>query len=559
MPHRRQVLTVGILAGTLAPIFLFFAVPLGMVVVRSLNSRGLLSVDPASLGLSNYVALLSSSVYHIVLWNTFTVAIEATLICVVAAFPVSLLLSRLRPAVALWLLAVLIVPSVGSFVVSLYGMGLVLQRVGLLFTHTATVIGMVEYLLPFMILMLYARMATIDSELLRSANSLGANLTQVLRRVILPLSLPAVYSGGLIIFILGLGFFLTPAILGGPADLSVSLVIEEQVSILQWGVASALGVVLLIVTVTLYYSVARLSSLDQLATIGLGGQRGVAGGHDSGLPAWAMRTLWGWAVLAYLFVYSPIIVLLVGSFSPAPYLLFPPPHLSLQWYQSVFADPTWLASVVLSLEVGLATAVAATLLGLGGAVLVQRRIRKGRGLLRVLFVMPLIVPVILYAIAIFGVESSLRIAGTAVGYVIADTMLAVPFTFTVLAGGLAAAGVELEEAGVSLGASRVRAAVQLTGRQMLPSIAVAVGIAFLTSWGESVVSVLLSNGNPTLPAHIYEFIQTQLTPETAALASMMIGAAAGAAVLAWVGYKVIAGRRRVRSRRYARAVKWGPL
>ena len=135
----------------------------------------------------------------------------------------------------------------------------------LLHTTFAVIVGMVHMMLPFMILSLFSVMKGIDMRLLRAASSLGANLFQTFVKVYFPLSLPGVAAGSLLVFIFSLGFFITPALLGGREDMMISMLIEVQVSdLLNWGFASTLSVILLVMTLILFYIYNRFLGLDRI-------------------------------------------------------------------------------------------------------------------------------------------------------------------------------------------------------------------------------------------------------------------------------------------------------
>jgi ABC-type spermidine/putrescine transport system permease subunit I len=115
-----------------------------------------------------------------------------------------------------------------------------------------------------MILPLYAVMRGIDSNLLRAAGNLGAPPVAVFRRVFLPLSLPGIAAGCLLVFILALGFYITPALLGGQRDVTVSMLIQQQVSQLKWGFGAALALVLLVVALVIYLIFTRLLGVERV-------------------------------------------------------------------------------------------------------------------------------------------------------------------------------------------------------------------------------------------------------------------------------------------------------
>jgi putative spermidine/putrescine transport system permease protein len=135
----------------------------------------------------------------------------------------------------------------------------------LLFTTFASTLGMTHILLPYMVMALYAVMKKIDASHLRAATSLGAPPAQAFRHVFLPLSLPGVVNGCLLVFTLCLGFYVTPVLLGSPRDMMISQVIAQQVEeLLAWGFASALSVVLLAATFIVIAIYTRFVGLDRL-------------------------------------------------------------------------------------------------------------------------------------------------------------------------------------------------------------------------------------------------------------------------------------------------------
>jgi putative spermidine/putrescine transport system permease protein len=207
-------------------------------------------------------------------------------ISLLLAYPVAYKLAALPPRWARVLLVLTLVPLFTAILARLYAWTILLGNQGvvndalvatgltdspvdLLFTRTAVVVGMVHVMLPYMILILYSTMVGIDRSLLDAARSLGATRLQTFRRVFLPLSMPGVYAGCLLVFILSLGFFITPAVLGGPGDLTIATFVQQEVAILQWGAATAMSVVLVVVTLVLFVFFDRLFGTERLLTGGV--------------------------------------------------------------------------------------------------------------------------------------------------------------------------------------------------------------------------------------------------------------------------------------------------
>ena len=139
------------------------------------------------------------------------------------------------------------------------------------FVHntSGTLIGMAHIMLPFLILPLYANMRSIDKDCVRAAASLGATPSRAFWTVFFPLSIPGLLAGLLIVFVLCLGFYVTPAVLGGGRVIMAAMKISSNIELyFSWGAASALGVVLLVVTLAILFIASKLVSLDQISTRG---------------------------------------------------------------------------------------------------------------------------------------------------------------------------------------------------------------------------------------------------------------------------------------------------
>ncbi len=233
--------------------------PLLIIVIRSFS-------EP-EWGFDNYVWFFSTPVNLTVLWRTFSISAWVTIVCVIAAYPYAYLMTAVGPKMRLVLILCVLVPFWVSGVVRTLAWVILLQNSGvinsaiealgyqsikLIRTPAGVVIGMAQVLLPFMILPLYSVMRGIDLRLVQAARSLGARPVLAFLQIYLPLSLPGVFAGALIVFILSLGFYITPALLGGPRSTMLSTLVQSQVlDLLNWGRGGAMGVVLLAATFVL--------------------------------------------------------------------------------------------------------------------------------------------------------------------------------------------------------------------------------------------------------------------------------------------------------------------
>tara|TARA_B100000989_G_scaffold297348_1_gene282902 strand:- start:689 stop:1576 length:888 start_codon:yes stop_codon:yes gene_type:complete len=232
--------------------------------------------------LENYERMIKSRAYIRIFITTFKISILTTLICVLIGYPLAYFMSQLTRKWANICMIGVLIPFWTSLLVRTYAWLVLLQKKGLLnnmaidiglisepikFVHntTGTLIGMVHIMLPFLILPLYANMRSIDKECIKAASSLGATPTRAFWTVFFPLSLPGLLAGLLIVFVLCLGFYVTPAILGGGRVIMAAMKISSNIELyFSWGAASALGVVLLVVTGIILFIASKLVSLDQL-------------------------------------------------------------------------------------------------------------------------------------------------------------------------------------------------------------------------------------------------------------------------------------------------------
>ena len=254
-------------------ILVLFVVPIGYVL--------LLSVTDPSVSLVHYRRLFTVPLYAGVMVNTFKTSLIVTLACLALGYPLAYVMARRNDAIALIFLVAVGLSFWTGFVVRTYAWLVILGNKGpiaaayalagwgrppqLLFTSFSSTLGMTHILLPYMVLALYGVMRKIDPSYLRAAEGLGAPPWRAFLDVFLPLSLPGVANGCVLVFTMCLGFYITPILLGTPKDMMISQLISQQIEdLLAWGFASAIAVVLLAATLVLLGIYNRFAGLDRL-------------------------------------------------------------------------------------------------------------------------------------------------------------------------------------------------------------------------------------------------------------------------------------------------------
>lgn len=246
----------------------FFAFPVAALLLRS--------VTEPTLGLHNYAELFGSTTYLKIFLNTFLVSGLVTAIAVVVGFPVAWMLAIMPRRWSQIVFAILILSMWTNLLARTYAWMVLLQRTGvinktlmalgliseplpLVNNLVGVTIGMTYIMLPFVILPLTGIIRAIDPAILQAASLCGATRAQALRMVLLPLALPGILSGALMVFVMSLGYFVTPALLGGTANMMLAELIAQFVqSLVNWGMGAAAAFVLLVITLGLYALQLRL-------------------------------------------------------------------------------------------------------------------------------------------------------------------------------------------------------------------------------------------------------------------------------------------------------------
>jgi ABC-type spermidine/putrescine transport system permease subunit I len=245
----------------------FYALPVIAMLLRSVS-------DP-HWSLDNYRQLSHDGVFLAVFTNTLRVSFVVTAGSLLLGYPVALALSRLRGGPAAIVLVLVLLPFWTSVLVRSYAWMVLLGRHGLvneallavgmiasplrlLNTPIAVHIAMIHILLPYMILPIASSLRQIDPALPRAAAGLGASPWRTFLQVMLPLSMPGVAAGTLLVFVLSLGFYITPALVGGPHDMMLSMLIAQQVDLINWPYAACLSATLLAATLAILAVAQRL-------------------------------------------------------------------------------------------------------------------------------------------------------------------------------------------------------------------------------------------------------------------------------------------------------------
>lgn len=505
--------------------------------------------------------------------RTFAISLETTVLCGLLAYIYVGALLRASPLWRSLLLIAVVVPFLTSIVVRTYAWIIVLggsgpinvslrwlfgpeAGVNLLYTRTGVLIGMVHVLLPLFVLPLYAVMNQIPRNLGRAARTLGANRVRAFMAVDLPLSLPGAATGAVLVFIQALGFFVTPAMLGGLGDTMVAQFIDSDMRRFgNLGSAAVMSVVLVTAVLVCVLAFRAFYPLE-LLFVQRSGDGAVAGPYRSsrsGGPGRVRRGLervwagvaglldllpWGWitrlgAALIALYFVLPLAVVIPVSLIGESYLHFPPESYSLRWYEAVLADPDWRLAAWNSLLVG-ALAVAITVPA-GAAfafVVVRAPLAAGlKGGLIAALVLPAVVPVIVLSVGVYVWYLDLQWIASRVSLSVAHAVLALPFAALILVAALRDFDLRVEQAARSLGAGPLRTMLYVTLPILLGPLVMGALLTFLTSFDELLIARAVTNYQTlTLPVKLWNGANEEISPALAVVSTVSLALALGAAL-----------------------------
>jgi putative spermidine/putrescine transport system permease protein len=272
--RREQRLMLALALPALLVILLLVVLPVGWLAWQSVYHNGFT--------LENYRRIWSEDIYWRSFALTFEISLLVTLLALLLGYPIAYAASVAPKRWGIIILALVVLPFWTSVLVRAYAWLALLQRTGVInqllrqlgvideplaLVHNSfgTIVATLHILLPFMVLPLYATMQQIPRDLMQAGASLGAGPMLTFRRIFLPLSLPGVLAGSTLVFVLTLGFYITPELLGGGRTIMISMLVSRNVELYdQWGAASAVGVVLLAAVGLIFFAVSRFIPLDRV-------------------------------------------------------------------------------------------------------------------------------------------------------------------------------------------------------------------------------------------------------------------------------------------------------
>ena len=537
----------------------FLVYPVGKLLSLSFIGRD-------GFSLAAYQQLFASSLYLNVLWITLKISLATTALSVVLGYPVAYLISTAGPKAKSWLIFLVLLSFWTSFLVRAFAWVVILGRNGainqfllaigvidrpanLIYSLGAVLVGMVHAMLPLAVMTMLSVMENIDRNLPRAASTLGARPGSAFWTVYFPLSMPGVAAAAIMVFVTSIGFFIVPALLGGRFETMITQLIIDQVQqTLNWGLAGAISVLLLVVVLAVFViydrifgfesltgetsainvnrdTAARRAGAKFLAIIGDISDRLIAlfpGSRKSSDAETSPKLLSGFVWALLIMISLPAIMMIPNSFSAAG-LNWPPSGFTMQWYEQMWNTPVWSQALWRSLVVALGAGILSMLIGIPAAFLLARANIRGKAAILAFVLSPIVAPRIIIAVGLFYVFAELGLVGTSLGLIIGHTVVCVPYVVMTMVAVLRNYDTRLDLAAQSLGASPMKSLAYVTFPMLAAGMFSAFLFAFATSFDELTIALFSSGGlNSTLPKQFWDEVTLQVSPVIAAVSTCLL-------------------------------------
>lgn len=541
-------------------IAVFYVFPLVKILSSSLWVAGTWNFD-------GYRETLSQPAFLRIFARTLTLSVSVTLICLVVGYPLAYVLSKTKGRAATILLLLVSLPYMTNVLIRTYawiiflapnglvnkalrGAGLIHDPLDLVFNTFGVYVGMVQIQLPLMVFPLYAAMKRVDRSLMDAAANLGSNPASAFIHAFAPLTTPGIIGGCTLVFLSCLGFYVTPALLGGAGDYMLAQGITVRVTALaDFAGATTQSAILLGIVIALLVTFRSTLAPDTDEQVKLSQNKSAYGDGLTCYPAFVesclrsvrplilggsealaqvrIPALWGLSILSFGFLLVPLLVIVPLAFSSASYLTFPPPGYSLRWFSTFLKNDIWLGAAAFSIQTCLLASLIALVLTVPAAFAIVRRRVPGRVAIYITLISPIVVPHVVLALGLYFFLGSLGLVGSKTGFVIGYTIIGIPYALIALVGGLRQIDESLERAAQSLGARPVTAFRTVTLPLLIPSLGSAVFFSFIMAFDDVILGLFLG-GPKAVPLSIrmWEDIKLEISPQVAVVAVMLFASMA---------------------------------
>lgn len=516
---------------------IFFVIPLLIVVAVSFAGRTPYGQIIFEFTLKNYLRFLEP-LYLQIFADTLIVAVITTVATIIMGYPLAYFIARLpkkwqQPGLILVMIPfwinflirsyawVIILRTQGVVNTFLMKLGLIEQPLQMLYNDAAVMLGMIYALLPFMVLPIYVSIEQLDLRLLEAASDLGASPMTAFRKITLPLTMPGIAAGTILVFISSLGMFVVPDVMGGAKSALIGNLIQNQfLAARDWPFGSALSIVLAVMSLVLIILTTRLCSRRKE---GLKMQK-----------TWRSHLLLAYSLVILAFLYLPLLILALYSFNEsrinAVWTGF-----TLDWYASLFQNRRVLEALMNSLFIAVISTVVSTVLGTIAAIALNRYQYKCKPVINGLLYLPILIPEIVMGLSLLVLFAQTQVPLGKVTLILAHITFCLSFVVITVNARLEGMRHELEQAAMDLYATPFQTFRYVTLPLAMPGIIAGALIAFTLSIDDFIISFFVAGPNSTtLPLYIYAMVKRGISPEINALSTLLMFATISLIVIAQI-------------------------
>jgi ABC-type spermidine/putrescine transport system permease subunit II len=519
----------------------FFLAPLAAFLLYSFLTAGLFSVS-GPLTLDAYRDVVTSRVNGTLAVNSFIIGFATAAATLLIALPIAYWLRYAAGRAQTLVLFLVAATFFASYLVRIYAwrsilgengllnsglisLGVIDEPIGfLIFNRFSVTVALVHIFLPYVVLVLFAGFRPISPELIEASRDLGASAAARWRKVVLPLIAAPAATSFLFVFILAASDPVTAQFLGGTDGAMLGIRIREAlVATGNWPVGAALSFLMLAAFLVCFAITAvglRFFRLDRIRFVG----GGTAAGNQRSVPTLLVT------ILALLFLFVPLVIVVLFSFHSTGALSFPFVGFSTRWYEDVFSSEEFRAALENSAIVGLVAAGATLLLGTAAAYGLTRMSGRTRASFTFLFFVPLTLPALFLGIALLTYYARLDFRLSLTTVAIAHVVYVFPYYLLVARAALDRLDPALEESAADLGASPWKVFRRVTLPQVWPLLAGATVLAFALSFDEFIITFFVIGPQSTLPMFIWSSLRRTVDPSINVISTVLMGVT----LLLWV-------------------------
>lgn len=230
-----------------------------------------------------------------------------------------------------------------------------------------------------------------------------------------------------------------------------------------------------------------------------------------------------WSIFGLFLLLAPVLIVVPMSFSAGDRVAFPPQGFSFRWFHRLFSDPLWVEAFRTSVILGIAASTIALLVGSLAAYALVRGPLRAKALYQGAFIGPMVVPPVVIAVAAYFVYARLNLLGTLQGLVLSHATLALPFVVLIMSNAVSSFDVRIEQAGMSLGASRFTVLRRIVAPALAPHLLVSWLFAFAVSFDEVVITFFVGGSQVTIPKKMFVTLRNEIDPTVTAVSTLLIG------------------------------------